>query len=107
VKRFATQLPRSLTPLQRAVAWLAAAVVVMLAFLALSPETHEDLHCDAHQPEHVCAITLFAQGVTTPLAAVTLAVGVWRLLHAASEGRKIFVQAPAFIHLPGRAPPAF
>jgi predicted Kef-type K+ transport protein len=88
------------------VAWLAMATVLMLAVLVVSPATHEHLHCDAHQPEHVCAITLFAQGLTTVVATVALAVVVWRLLRAAEAERKIFVQAPAFVHLPGRAPPA-
>lgn len=41
-----------------------AAVVVVLGLLAAAPADNQWLHADAHDAEHVCAIELFAQGVT-------------------------------------------
>jgi type III secretory pathway component EscT len=105
VNRINANLLRRLAPLKRAAAWVSVALVLMLSVLAVSPATHEHLHCDAGQAEHTCAITLFAQGVTTAAVAMVLAVVVWRLLNRVAVWWDVFVLAPAFSHLPGRAPP--
>jgi hypothetical protein len=78
----------------------------MLAILAASPEAHHWLHADADHGDHECAITLYAQGVTSTVVGVVLAVVAWRLLGSSrGAGRELFLPAPHYLHLPGRAPP--
>ena len=97
------QLP---TRLSRACAWLLAATVLMLAVFAASPNVHQWLHADADHADHECAITLYAQGVTTAVVGVVLAIVAWRLLGLSQSARiELFLSAPRFLHLPGRAPP--
>jgi hypothetical protein len=65
-------------------------LVLLLAFASVSPQIHQALHaksesshqCDAHHEDaptnnsddsqHSCAVTLFSQGATSPLARVEL-----------------------------------
>jgi ABC-type Co2+ transport system permease subunit len=97
---------RQPTRLSRACALLLTGTVLMLAVLAASPAIHHWLHADADHADHECAITLYAQGVTTAVAGVALAVVVWRLLGESGSARiALFLSAPRFLHLPGRAPP--
>jgi hypothetical protein len=94
------------TRLSRACALLLTGTVLMLAILAASPAAHHWLHADADHEDHECAITLYAQGITTAAVGVALAVIVWRLLGLSrSAGIELFLSAPRFLHLPGRAPP--
>lgn len=72
------RLTRSLTCLgQGALAWVFVGLVVTLNFLAVSPEAHAYFHqetgdsCkhhDAAKSDEGCAVTLFQNGVTPPLA---------------------------------------
>lgn len=50
----------------RWVAGACAGVIWLLGVLALSPELHVELHDDCCEPQHVCAITLFAAGAENP-----------------------------------------
>ena len=91
--------------IRRSVAWLLAALVLALVVLTVCPAAHEWLHGDADQADHSCAITLFAQGVTTAMATLAVAPVIWLLLLVAVVRRSVFIQEPEFVHLPGRAPP--
>ena len=51
-----------------------AVLVFGIALLSTAPGLHEQLHADAHDSEHVCAVTLFADGLTPVISAVLLAV---------------------------------
>ena len=58
---------------------LAILIVLLLNLLAAAPALHELVHPDAGNPDHECAITLFAHGqVDAPVAnvPVTVPVGV-------------------------------
>ncbi len=85
-------------------AWLVA-LILMLGVLAVYPDAHELLHADAQHGDHACAVTLFAHGVSTVAAILALAVVSWRWVAYVVVRREFFVLAPAYIHLPGRAPP--
>lgn len=54
--------------------WFAAGSSLSLVFalvaLVASPEEHEHLHCDAHEEDHVCAVTLYALGIEPSAEAV-------------------------------------
>ena len=94
------------TGLSRVCALLLTGTVLLLAILAASPDAHRWLHADSDHEDHECAITLYAQGVTTAVVGVALAIVAWRLLGLSqSAGIELFLSAPRFLHLPGRAPP--
>lgn len=105
MNRLLATIHRHTVPLKRAGASLLVVLVLMLGILAVCPELHEWFHRDAGQAEHVCAVTLFAHGIELVDAGGISAVLVWRLLSRTERACEVFVQAPAFIHLPGRAPP--
>jgi hypothetical protein len=50
------------------VVWLLVALVFGLGLLSVSPNAHAHLHADHAHDEAACAVTLFQQGITTPLA---------------------------------------
>jgi hypothetical protein len=84
-----------------------ALMVWMLGLLAASPQLHAALHKDAGHNEHVCAVTLFSQGVesTTPPTGFTVAPLV--LLADSPVPVDLCPAAPPrYRLLPGRAPPA-
>lgn len=56
-----TALP-SLSPAHRILAGVMLAALLSVLGLAVQPAWHEELHCDAHDTEHVCAATLFSHG---------------------------------------------
>ena len=82
-----------------------AGVVLLLNAMAASPALHEWFHSDASQPEHQCAVTLFAHG---QVASASVDVPI---LAAVSLVETICVETfslyrPVIEHLPaGRAPP--
>jgi len=97
---------RQPTRLSRVCALLLTGTVLMLALMAASPAAHHWLHADSDHENHECAITLYAQGITTALVGVALAVVAWRQLELSqSAATELFLAAPRFLHLPGRAPP--
>ena len=78
----------------------------MLAILAASPAAHHWLHADADHEDHECAITLYAQGITSAVVGFALAIVTWCLLGLARSVRvELFLSVPRYLHLPGRAPP--
>lgn len=113
------------SPLIRATAWVAAACVLALAVLAVSPDLHgwfhqHDHHDHAHgaatshehgtpveSVDHVCAVTLFAQGIVGLLCFCLLGLGRHFV-------RPVFLPAvdqvaasyPRYWLVPAHAPPA-
>ena len=91
----------------RAVALLLAVMVLVLTTLATSPVAHAWLHPDSHDSNHVCAVTLYAQGTTVPLTAISVPLMVWRQVEAAAPCGTTSVSAVASYRLPpGCGPPA-
>ncbi len=91
----------------RAVALALAATVLVLATLATSPVAHAWLHPDAHDRNHVCAVTLYAQGTTVPLTVISVPLIVWRQVDATATGSTTSVCTVASHRLPpGCGPPA-
>jgi hypothetical protein len=102
-------------PLPRFTALLAVLCVLALAVFAASPELHAGLHAatgteqsaPVGDADHLCAVTLFASGLTALLVFGLLLLGhlVARgiLVHAADE----FAAAhPRYRLVPAHAPPA-
>ena len=90
----------------QAVALLLAVMVLGLATLATSPIAHAWLHPDCHDRNHVCAVTLYAQGTTVPLTVVSVPSIVWRQADvAALRGETCVRPAPSYLLPPGRGPP--
>jgi len=109
---------REPTPLLRVTALVAALCVFVLALLAASPELHAGLHATgkadaAHAAapvgaaDHVCAVTLFASGLTALLVFCLLVLGslsaraVW--VHAVDL---VAAAHPRYRLVPAHAPPA-
>ncbi len=96
------------SPLQRLLAAGAAALVLALAVLAVSPTLHAWLHGETQlDPNDSCAVVLFAHGLTPALTALTL------LALALAPRRAVFplpapilVAEPAFDLPPGCGPPS-
>jgi hypothetical protein len=117
---------RSRCLLTRAVASLSAALVMVLAVLAASPELHERLHGHGpgvgkpaqHEGDHSgggqaaddedgCVVTLFSQGVVLALALLVLAAAgrTLRLIDLDPFDREV-PAAPRYLRLPTQAPPS-
>jgi hypothetical protein len=108
---------RSENPLFRATALVAALCVLMLAVFAASPALHAELHAGAPdgahhavpvgETGHVCAVTLFAQGVPVLLVFCLLMLARPRVaavtLRADDE---LVASRPRYGHVPSHAPPA-
>jgi hypothetical protein len=112
------------TPLMRAVAMLAACLLMALSVLAASPELHERLHghpvatAQAHpiaghsggqaaaDDDDGCIVTLFAQGALLPVALFALATASL-ILHARNPGcfDRIAPESPRYLRLPAQGPP--
>ena len=58
-----TNRPKQPAPALRWTAVFCALTVLALGLLAVSPQLHASLHCDAHHQDHACAVTFFSQGV--------------------------------------------
>jgi hypothetical protein len=92
--------------LGRAVGLLLAVMVLGLAILTTSPIAHAWLHPDAHDRDHVCAVTLFAQGTTVPLTVISVPSIVWRQVDVAALRSETCVRpAPSYLLPPGCGPP--
>jgi hypothetical protein len=87
------------------IASLLAGVILLLNAMAASPSLHEWFHADAAQPEHQCAVTLFAHGkVDSANVDVPVSAPVTFIEMAPSVEFSVF--SPAIENLPaGRAPP--
>lgn len=112
--------------LTRAVAVLAAGLILSLAVLAASPELHERLHghttlgaapaqhATGHETggaaaddEDGCIVTLFAQGVVMAVALLAPAVA-FLILRAGNFlcVDRVAPQFPFYLRLPAQGPPA-
>ena len=83
------------------------ALVLTLGVFAASPSLHERLHHDTGACDDGCAIVLFANGVSMPLAAPALPPpsADWREQpYLASV--EVLRNSPRYLQLPGRGPPA-
>lgn len=90
---------------QAAIASLLAGLVLLLNAMAASPSLHAWFHSDAGQPEHQCAVTMFAHGKVN-CATVDVLVPAPVTLIAAVPAAAGSVFSPAIENLPaGRAPP--
>jgi hypothetical protein len=116
---------RSRTLLTRTVASFSAALVLVLAVLAASPELHERIHGHGpgaekpaqHEGDHSaggqpaddedgCVVTLFSQGVVLALALLVLAISGRTLrLPALDPFDREVPAAPRYLRLPTQAPP--
>jgi hypothetical protein len=106
---------RSEHPLFRAAALLAVLCVLALSVFAASPELHAGLHDDAPadqaapvgDPDHECAVTLFASGATALLVFCLLLLGATTVrgiaLHFADE---VAASQPRYRLVPSHAPPS-
>ncbi len=54
---------------RRGLAVLLGAIVFSLGLLAFAPDAHATLHDDQHEGGDSCVVELFAQGITTVVAA--------------------------------------
>jgi predicted metal-binding membrane protein len=86
-------------------AGLLVAFVLLLNALAAAPVLHEHLHCEADQPAHTCAVTLFAQGmVDVPVLDVPVVVAL-SPLPSSPVPVSALLSSQAVMLPPGRAPP--
>lgn len=102
------------SPFRRFIAALGVALVLLLGVAAVNPIVHAHLHDADHAGHdnapaaspHICAVVLFASGVTFALAAIAVAAPqlVWRerpVLAAA----KLYLTPPRYLRQPERGPP--
>lgn len=85
-----------------------AALVFTLSVFAASPVLHEQLHHDdACASDDGCAVVLFANGVSVPLAAPVLPPpsADWREQPYLTSV-EVLRNSPRYLQLPGRGPPA-
>jgi hypothetical protein len=111
-----SRMSRAEQPLFRATALVAMLCVLALTVFAASPDLHASLHAPAAATDHalpiddaghVCAVTLFAQGLTGLLIFCLLLLG--RPLAASVVLRatdEIAVARPRYWLVPSHAPPA-
>ena len=106
MRRTSANFHRPAGCLGRAVALLLAVMVLGLATLATSPIAHAWLHPDCHDRNHVCAVTLYAQGTTVPLTVGSGPAIVWRQADVTTpRGQTCVRPAPSYLLVPGRGPP--
>ena len=90
---------------QAVIASLLAGLVLLLNAMAASPSLHEWFHADAAQPEHQCAVTMFAHGKVDSASDDVQIVATLTLVETVPSV-VIPVFSPAIENLPaGRAPP--
>ncbi len=99
-------------PFRRLWALGAAALVLLLTVLAVSPQLHTAFHghdddCAAeNSQDEGCVVTLFAAGVTAaPTPLVVVAPPQAHLRADFSPHSEIFVSPPRYLHQPERGPP--
>ena len=90
---------------QAAIASLLAGLVLLLNAMAASPSLHEWFHHDTSQPEHQCAVTMFAHGkVDSASVEVPISAPLNFIEAVPSVCTSVF--SPVIENLPaGRAPP--
>lgn len=119
--------PANISPLRRGIAVLLAGLVLALGVLAWMPDLHARLHAavthsdcaqapgstadDAHPAapadDSACVVTLFAQGLTTPVAPpLPLPPRTLAEITPAALPEIALPPAPDRLHPPALAPPA-
>lgn len=92
-----------------AFAWVLAGLVLALSLLTAAPAVHEHLHADDHAVAHDdsgCAVTLFGQGVTTPLALPEVEAPAGRWIVTIPPVHETLPPVSVHgLHPPGRGPP--
>jgi len=84
------------------------ALVLALGLFAASPVLHDQLHQNIPpSPDDGCAIVLFANGVSVPLAAIAAppAPAEWRA-QVYPVAAELLLESPRYRLQPGRGPPA-
>jgi hypothetical protein len=97
--------PASLTVHRRALTALLVLTVLALGTLGAVPSLHEDLHHDAHQAQHACAIDLFALGVTFVDAPVVVPAPAFAVASLVAARPSADIPSTQIRQPPGRAPP--
>jgi hypothetical protein len=100
-------------PFRRLLALGAAALVLLLTVLAVSPQLHTAFHghtddcAAANAQDEGCVVTLFAAGVTAAHAPLVVVAPPQTYLRAEfSPHFEIFVNPPRYLHQPERGPPS-
>ena len=92
--------------LQRTLAGVLSATILFLTVLAVSPAAHEGFHSNAADANHTCAITLFAQGITSPVCHFELPLPLECLDAVAPvAGEELRLVSPRYLLKPLRGPP--
>jgi hypothetical protein len=106
VRRTSANVHRPVGRFIQAVALLLSVMVLVLVTLATSPVAHAWLHPDAHDSDHNCAVTLYAQGTPVPVTVVSVPLIVWRQVDiSAPSGETCVRTAPSYRLPPGCGPP--
>jgi hypothetical protein len=87
-------------------AGLLGAILAALV-LAVLPRAHHAVHCDAHEPEHVCAVTLFSHGQVDLADGFVPLPGreLFRIVVTVSDS-SVFLPCGLSFLQPARGPPA-
>jgi hypothetical protein len=94
------------TVFRKASAVLLGAMVLFLAALAASPSLHQWLHHDANEPDHECAVTVFAHGQVNATTIAPIIAFAAALFGGVALLAKTFELASAdYRFSPSRAPP--
>jgi hypothetical protein len=106
VHRTSANVHRPVGRFIQAVALLLVAMVLVLVTLSTSPVAHAWLHPDAHDSDHTCAVTLYAQGTTVPLTMVNVPSIAWRQVDVTAPAGETSVRtAPSHLLPPECGPP--
>ena len=92
-------------PRAAALGMLLAWCIVWIGALHYAPTAHAEIHDDAHDVDHHCVIKVFSEGVLLDHATIGIDAPTTRLLPESSKAAVIFVESPAQLRPPGRAPP--
>lgn len=105
-RRIRSAGPRGPAIFFRTVAASCSVLVLALAVLAVCPEAHHWLHHDSDEPNHECAIVVFAHGIT-PTFDPELFEAVFLLLVLVPIAAycRPDISSPSFLLKPERGPP--
>ncbi|HKB92447.1 MAG TPA: hypothetical protein VKC60_18165 [Opitutaceae bacterium] len=85
---------------RRTIAVLLTVAMLWMVVLAASPAAHEALHPNAGDFDHECAVTLFAQGFTSPFTAFVAVLFGLRLLNRVWSVPRSPLAIPSAYRLP-------
>ena len=95
-------------PIKTLLLWLTLFHLAAAAALAVAPDLHEQVHCEASHEDHSCAITALIHGgwQSLPVLPVTLGLPPEPVASIAPCDRPEPLPASTLGPLRGRAPPA-